>query len=349
MFGLLLGMILSLLPKRYRDSLSVSVQADLKQGAIASGLAVSIVCLASFILRYLTFIQYRVGDLGQRAIDRGVEGVLVNRVVHFGMGAVATAEYLLHPLTLLLIYFAVEGAARFLAALITEEITGTLPLYVLAWIEDRFRRARAERALGPLVPDIVEPMYSPDYDLRIFTCRRKRHWDRMITVSWQDQFYEVLDEQLGRPPHYFIYRLKKSRPGRVVRIVHQCDPQEVMQEKPKQPGFLSWLGDVAQERLAEIRAQREPFKPDIIESVSGADYQLRIASQRSKPGWNDLITIEYQNDLFEVFEQRQGPSAYPYVYLLRKLPPGKIVRTVYRYSPDNSHAVEGGQPGELGA
>jgi len=349
MLGLPWGMVLSLLPKRYRDRIPALAQADLRRGAIASGLAVALLCLGLFIVRYLAYIQYRVGDLGQRAIDRGAEGVLANRVVHFGMGAVATGEYLLHPLTLLLIYFAVEGAARFLAALVTEEITGTLPLYVVAWIEDRFSQARAERALGPRVPDIVEPMYSPDYDLRVFTCRRKRNWDRLITVSWQDQFYEVLDEQPGRPPHYFIYRLKKSPPGRILRTVHEYDPQEVMREELKQPGFLAWLGDVAQQKLAQIRPQREPPLPDIIDTIIGKEYQLQIASQRPKPEWSALATIEYQNDFFEVFEKRQGPSAYPYVYLLRKLPPGKIVRTVYRYSPDKSPAVEGGQRGEPGA
>jgi hypothetical protein len=94
-------------------------------------------CLGFFIGRYLAFIQYRLADLGQRAIDRGGEGVLANQAVHFGMGAVASAEYLLQPLTVALIYFALEGTARFMAALVTEQITGTLPLYFLAWVEER--------------------------------------------------------------------------------------------------------------------------------------------------------------------------------------------------------------------
>lgn len=338
--SLFLGIILSLLPKRYRDRPPVSVEADLKRGAIASGLGVSLVGLVVFIVRYLSFIQYRVGDLGQRAIDRGQDGVLTNEIVHFGMGAVAAAEYLLHPVTLLLIYFILEGAARLLAALVTEEVTGTLPLYVVAWVEDRFSQARAEGALGPRVPDIVESVYSPDYDLRIFTCRRKRGWDRMMTVDWQGQLYVVAGEETGRPPHHFIYRLRKSPPGRVVRHLHRYDPDEVMKGKQRPPGFLSWLGEQAQRRLADLREQRQPPAPDIVETLGGADCDLRIASRRAKPGWDHLVTIEYLNQLYEVTEQRAGTPAYPCVYLLRKLPPGKIVRAVLRYRPDEPPVPE---------
>ena len=309
MINLFLGMILSFLPKRYRDRLPVSVEADLRHGAIASGLAVSLVGVAVFIFRYLSFIQYRVGDLGQRAIARGQEGLLANEVVHFGKGAMAAAEYILNPLTLLLIYFIVEGAARFLAALVAEEITGTLLLYVVAWVEDRFSQARAERALGPRVPDIIESVYSPDYDLRIFTCRRKRGWGRMMTVDWQEKFYEVIREEAGKPPHHFIYRLRKSPPGRVVRHVHRYDPEEMMHGEQRPPGFLSWLSEQAQRRLTDLRERQEPPAPDIVETFRGPDCDLRIASRRAKLGWDHLVTIEYLDRLYEIGERRSGTPA----------------------------------------
>jgi hypothetical protein len=163
---------------------------------------------------------------------------------------------------------------------------------------------------------------------------------------WQDKFYEVLGEQPGKPPHHFIYRLRRSPPGRVVRAVHPYDPHEVLREQPARPGFVSWLGEVAQERWAKVRAGREPPKPDIVESCPGVDFQLRIASERPKEGWDSLITIEYQNEYFEVCDRRQGPSAYPYVYLLRRLPPGRIIRTVYHYRPEDSLADQGGRAKE---
>ncbi len=336
MTSLFLGIVLSLLPRRYRERLPVGAQADLRQGAILSGVVEGALCLALFIVRYLDFLEYRVGDLGGRAIEKGVEGVLVNRVVHFGMGAVSLFEYLLHPLTVVLIYFAVEGFVRIFAAVITEEIVGTLPLCGVAWVEEQLGEAHAERSLGPRVADIVEEMYSPDYDLRIFTCRPKPRWDRMMTVAWQQKFYEIVGEQEGRPPHRFIYRLRKSPPGRVIRTVHHYEPQEVMWQKPPQPGFLSVLSEWAQSRLAELRGKgvAGPPVPDIVEPLMGADYHLRIASCRPKPTWDRLMTVEYEGQFYEVAGEETGTPAYPFVYLLRRLPPGKIIRTVHRYHSD---------------
>lgn len=333
MLSLFLGIILSLLPKRYRDRLSASAQADLRQGALASGLVVAVGCLGLFIFRYFDFFHYRVRDIGQRVIDRGYELVLADKFTQFGIGAATSLEYLLQPLTIVLIYFGLEGTVRFAAALITEEVTGTLPLYILAWIEDRFSQAHSERKLGPRVPDIIEEVYSNEYDARVFTCRRRRHWDKLFTLQWKEQFYEVVGEQPGKPPHHYIYRLKKSPKGRVVRSVQEFDPEELMREKLRRPGILHWLSGVVQDKLAETRTRRQPLLPDIIDYIYGKEYQLQIASQYPKEGWDHLITIEYQDMRFEVYKQVGGTPTYPYVYLLREPPPGKIVRTVQHYEP----------------
>jgi hypothetical protein len=330
---LLWSMLLSFFPKRYRDRLPASAQADLRQGAMVSGFGLAATCFLTFVIRYLSFFQYRIGDIGQRTINRGAEGALGNPYAQFGMGAATTVEYLFQPLTLVLIYFGLEGTLRGFAALITQEITGTLPLYLLAWIEERFSQAHAERALGPRVPDIFEEIYSNEYDARIFTCRRRPRWDRMMTISVNDVFYEVLGEQPGKVPHHFIYRLRKSPKGRTVRAIHYFDPEELMKQKPARWGFLSWLGGVAQDKLAEIRAESHPILPDIIDIIYGKDYQLQIASQRAKEGWDHLVTIEYKGMRFEVLQQVGGTPTYPYVYLLRELPPGKIIRTIQQYDP----------------
>ena len=336
MVSLLLGIILSLLPKRYRDRLPASAQADLRLGAVVSGFAASAISTVTFIVRYLDFFQYRVGDIGQRAIDRGAEGILAYPYAQYGMGAATTAEYLLKPFSVVLIYFGIEGVVRLMAGVTTHEITGTLPLYALAWTEDRLSKARAERALGPRVPDILEEVYSNEYEAWIFTCRRRRNWHRLITLSWQGQFYEVLGEKPGRAPHHFIYLLRKSPKGRVIRTVHYYDPGELMKERLPKPGFLAWLGGVAQDKLAEIRAEGQPPLPDIVDIVYAKEYQLQIASQRPKEGWDHLITIEYQNKRYEVFKQAGGTPTYPYVYQLCELPPGKIIRTIEHYEPEKA-------------
>lgn len=185
----LLSIFLSLLPRRYRVRLSVYAGMDLRNGALVSGVIEGLVCLVIFIGRYLGFIQAKVGAMVEQAIAKGQEGVLAVPAVQYGMGYVSMVEYFLHPLTWVLLYFAVEGTVRAVAAATTEETIGTLPLHILAWADERVGEWRMERALGPRVADIVEAVYSPDYDLRIFTCRPKPAWDRLMTVEYEDVYY----------------------------------------------------------------------------------------------------------------------------------------------------------------
>ncbi len=326
-------MLLSLLPKRYRDRLTATAQADLRRGAMVSGFGAAVVCFLAFLIRYLTFFQHRVGDVGQRAIDRGHEAILAYPYAQYGMGFATTAEYLLQPLTILLLYFGLEGTLRGFAALITEEITGTLPLYMFSWVEESLTHAQAERALGPRVPDIFEEIYSNEYDARIFTCRRRSRWDKMMTIWVNGVFYEVVGERPGKAPHHFIYRLRKSPKGRVVRAIYPFDPDELLKTKSR-PGFLAWLAEVAQDKLVRIRADSQPQLPDIIDAAYGKEYELQIASQRPKEGWDHLITIEYEGKRYQIVQQVGGTETYPYVYQLRELPQGKIIRAIQRYDPD---------------
>lgn len=338
MLRFLASVAASLLPKRFRNRLPFISSLDLRSGALVSGFVEGLVCLALLVLRYLAFLPQRVGELGGRVIGRGAEGVLAAPAVQYGMGYVVTMEYLFHPFTLILIYFTVEGVVRFLAALVTEETVGTLPLHIVAWGEERWGAARAERALGPRVPDIVEPMYSPDYDLRVFSCRPKLGWDRMMTVSYEGQFYEVLDEQPGKPPHGLIYRLRKSRPGRVIRAIHHYDPQEVLQKEEPPPGFLASVLGWLELQLGKRRREQgmPPPVPDVVERLTGGDFQLRIVSCRPKPGWDHLMTVEYENEFYEVAGEEPGTPSHPHVYLLRKHPQGKAIRALHHYNPDET-------------
>ncbi len=331
----LLSIFLSLLPRRYRLRLPVYGGMDLRNGALVSGIVEGLVCLLIFVVRYLGFIQAKVGELGERAITKGQEGVLGVPAVQYGMGYVSMVEYFLHPLTWVILYFAVEGTVRAVAAATTQETIGTLPLQLLAWADEAIGEWRMERARGPRVADIVEPVYSPDYDLRIFTCRPKRDWDRMMTVSYQGQLYEVLDQQEGKPPRRLVYRLRKCRPGRVVRAIHDYDPEEVLRNEAGQSlpsRILAWF----RFRREQARAERElPLPiPDLVERIAGEEYELRIASCRPKPAWDHLMTVEYEDVYYEVIGGQPGPPAYPYVYLLHKLPQGKAIRALHHYHPD---------------
>ncbi len=331
----LLSIFLSLLPRRYRVRLSVYAGMDLRNGALVSGVIEGLGCLLIFVVRYLGFIQAKVGAMAEQAIAKGQEGVLAAPAVQYGMGYVSMVEYFLQPLTWVLLYFAVEGAVRAVAAATTEETIGTLPLHLVAWADERVGEWRMERALGPRVADIVESVYSPDYDLRVFTCRPKRDWDRMMTVSHEGQLYEVLGQQDGKPPRRFIYRLRKSKSGWVVRTIHDYDPAEVLRKEagPSFPArIIAWFESLRAQRRAE--REMPPPVPDLVERVAGEKYELRIASCRPKPAWDHLMTVEYEDAYYEVLGEQPGPPAYPYVYLLRKLPQGKAIRALHHYHPD---------------
>jgi hypothetical protein len=233
MVNLFAGMLVSLLPKQYRGWWAWASSADFTRATMLSGLAEVFVCLGLYIGRYLYFIQYRVGTLGEAAIKRGAEEALGAPAVQYGMGFVSLIEYVFSPLSVLLAYLAFEGTMRVLAAAVTEETPGTLPLYLVAWAFEGIRRWRMERALGPRVMDEVYRFRGISYDLGIASCRPKRDWDRLMTIEFEEEFYEVFEEKLGYPPRRYIYRLRQIPKGKVIRAIHHYHPDEVLSKKNK--------------------------------------------------------------------------------------------------------------------
>ena len=231
MLTFLAGIVLSLLPERYRRWWEPASTLHFQRAAFVSGVVQLLVCFVLFIVRYLDFFVRRVQELGGAVIEAGHETALASDTLQFGMGTTATLEYLIQPLTLLLIYWMVEGLVRLGAAALTDEILPLLPLYLVAWAQERAEKRRAEKALGPRVADTVERGEGKDYELRISSCRRKPSWDRLMTVGFEEEFYEVVKEETGRPPRPFIYLLRKIPPGKVIRGLHHYDPNEPLQEK----------------------------------------------------------------------------------------------------------------------
>lgn len=231
MLNFLAGIVLSFLPERYRRWWEPASTFHFQRAAFVSGLVQSLVCFALFILRYLDFFVRRVQELGGGVIEAGQDTALANPTLQFGMGTTTTLEYLIQPLTLLLIYWMAEGLVRVGGAALTDEILPALPLALVAQLQERVERRRAEKALGPLVADRVERGDGKDYDLRISSCRPKPNWDRLMTVGFEEEFYEVVKEETGRPPRPYVYLLRKIPPGKVIRGLHHYDPNELLPKK----------------------------------------------------------------------------------------------------------------------
>jgi len=225
------GIFLALLPQRYRRWAEERGGGHLAASATASGALQSLACLGAFIGRYFVFRQQRIDQWAADVIGKGGEEIFLARGAGYTIGFMTTLEYLLQPLSLLLLYFTFEGAVRMLAGMITGEVVGTLPLQGVAWLHGKAEARWAEWRLGPRIADLVQEGKGTEYDLRILSCRPKKTWDRMMTIVYEDVFYELEGEERGPFPRQFIYLLRRIPEGKIIRGYHYYRPDEPLTEK----------------------------------------------------------------------------------------------------------------------
>lgn len=231
MIHFLLGFIVVLLPERFRQKWLPQWQANLRTSASVSGVLQILTSLGILIARYPRFVNEQVAAIDVRVINGMAEkgGDTAVR----GIGIILLAAYVLLPLSILLIYFAFEGVVRFVAAMTTGEVVGTLPLALVDMAGQKWNAYYAEKKQGPRVPDLVSvpPMDGNGYDLSIASCREKPGWDHLMTISYQETLYEVIDYVEGDEPRRHVYLLRRAPLHKVVRGLHHYDPKEVMEKK----------------------------------------------------------------------------------------------------------------------
>ena len=190
-----------------------------------------LIALGTLALRYPRFVEDQISRIGEHIILKSAETAGESAVRGFGL--ILFLAYIITPLSLLLIYFAIEGAVRLIGAVATGEIVGTLPFTLADISLRRWNTHHAEKKLGPRVPDIVSvpPVDGSGYHLSIASCREKQGWDHLITISYGDTLYEVADYIEGSAPHKFVYLLRHAPAHKVVRGLHHYDPEEVMERK----------------------------------------------------------------------------------------------------------------------
>lgn len=225
----LLGIIATLVPQRYRPRVLGDAQVQIKRAAILSGAGQFVLCAAALWFRYPAFYARRVQEAADAVARIGGDKTAI-ATAHFSGGVLALFEYLIQPLTVVLVYFLLEGIARLAAAVTTNEVLPTLPLQVIAWIHAGVSAQRKERALGPKVADLVQAGTGKDFELRIESCRPKQ-WTALSTIRYQEELYEVARQEDGQPPRRFVYLLRKIPAGKVIRGLHPYDPNEVLAEQ----------------------------------------------------------------------------------------------------------------------
>ena len=248
----LVGVVLSLLPERYRSRLPWGlVSAPV---AIASGILQMLAAFGLLIYRYVVFFNEQFGAIPANTMVAATEqgGDTAVR----GLGLIILVAYLLRPLSLLLIYFVIEGLVRVAAAIISSEIVPTLPLQLMALAHARIIKSKYERDLGPLVEDLVSPG-AGDFALCIASCRPKP-WTPMTTIAYEDRLYELAREDTAEPPRRWVYVLRKRPEHKIVRgEIYQYRQDELL-ARPDEKPTLSGGPDITHSRSETKRAVDAP-------------------------------------------------------------------------------------------
>ena len=248
MLTFILGPILALLPKTWRNSLPGGAAVNWRIATALSGFAESVIALVALMYWY----SYSMTTWVDRGLDSATTGKMPTQVTDQEIGFTALVLVATHPLTWLIAYAGVEGAIRMVAAVFASTNLGTLPLFLVGKflaIGSGERRPGAARAAGysegnlssyveairekamvrgiPQVPDeLVFIGKPPDEFLEIRSCRRKTDWEPPRTVRYQDTYYRLEGCSGGGASRPFRYMLRKLSAGVMGRTVLVYSPEE---------------------------------------------------------------------------------------------------------------------------
>lgn len=222
----LISALASFLPEQWRRRVAVGLSS-----AGVSGAAEFVFCLGFIIYRYFAFMHMRMlasMDVMLKSAERAGETAIM------GSGFVLLLEYVIQPFTIILCYFTFEGVVRLVAAVVTQEIYPSLPLYLALLLQQKIEGVRQERALGERIVDEVRFVESPGVTLQIASCRPKKEWTALTTIVYQEQLYELVAAEHGSPPRPFVYVLRQKPEGKVIRGIYHYDPAEALAGKQLQ-------------------------------------------------------------------------------------------------------------------
>ena len=205
MQSLLRDFLLSYCPAAVRRTLAPESTLRALRAAIWGGLAQLLLAGLVFLIRLKSYFVVRGHQLAPQIAGSNETGQTV-------AAAIVALEYLIHPLSLFLLYLALEGLVRFMGGLITGEIVPSLFVSLGFMAVDSFSRSRDQRRAGPLLADIFEHM--PDSRIRIASSARRPVGMRALPLGISGQWFEVEREETGPPPRPFVYILRPALAGK---------------------------------------------------------------------------------------------------------------------------------------
>jgi hypothetical protein len=173
-------------------------------------------CATVAIWRYVVFMALRGAQLN--ALSHGaLRGAGEGTQLYFQ--TILTVEYLLRPLSILLVYFAVEGAIRAIAVFSTDQTLPSLPLALAALLlANRPHTARSISESEP--PDQVTISPQEGVDLKITRCKI---WQMPMTLEFHGELFELLRIERGDQPQSYAYLFRKQPQGAVIRRLVSYD------------------------------------------------------------------------------------------------------------------------------
>lgn len=242
MWTYIVGPFLALLPQRWRKALPFSDAINWPHAVTLSGFLELLLALAALLVWYSISMT--------TWVNRGLEVALNGGkgITDQAIGAMAWFMWANHPLTWILGYFSVEGAVRMCGAAFSDNLLGTLPLFLVdkavryvlygsktaqevpGGLASSFLGAVGEKVLESSIPvsaDEVRIQQSATEEImEIRASRRKPGWDPPRVVRFQESYYRLEDCSKGAGPRPFRYTLRKLSagvPGRKVIVYEPGD------------------------------------------------------------------------------------------------------------------------------
>jgi hypothetical protein len=208
MTRLLRDVLLSFCPAAARRDFPPVSPLRTLRAATWGGLAQFFLATFALVVRFKAYFAMRTHQLAPH-----IGGT--SEITEAGIVVFITLEFVIHPLSLFLLYLAVEGLVRFAGGLITAEVLPSFLVFLGFKIAGVPARARERHAKAALPPDTLE--FLPDGRIRIASAQARPAWNASITIGVNAQWFEVERTERGAPPRSHVYLLRPSPPGKVLR------------------------------------------------------------------------------------------------------------------------------------
>jgi len=215
MHSILRDFLLSFCPAGTRRRHRPGSQLTVLRSATWGGLAQLLLAALFLIVRLKRHFVLRAQQFGPHMAGSNETGQAIVALIVF-------LDFLIHPLSLLLLYLAIEGLVRFAGGIITEETVPNLLVSLYFKTANSTSRSLARRRGAAPVADIADRL--ADGRIRISSASQKTGWNSSITVGIGGQWFEVESEEQAPPPRTFMYVLRPASPGKVLRGYQEYDP-----------------------------------------------------------------------------------------------------------------------------